>query len=98
MSFGKFLHRVDGVRRAGAAALDLAWVAAGRLDGYWEYGLKPWDIAAGALMVQEAGGMVSAPLPGQDMMRTGDIVAATPKVFPGIIDILREYPVRLAGE
>ena len=98
VSFGKFLHRVDGVRRAGAAALDLAWVAAGRLDGFWEFGLKPWDIAAGLLLVQEAGGMVGPPYPGQDLMRQGDIVAATPKIFPAIIDVLREHPVRFAGE
>ncbi len=93
-SFSSFLHRADGVRRGGSAALDLAYVAAGRLDGYWEFALKPWDIAAGMLLVSEAGGMVSAPYPGQDMMRTGDIVAATPKIFPGIIEILREHPVR----
>ena len=98
VSIGKFLHRVDGVRRAGSAALDLAWVAAGRLDGFWEFGLKPWDIAAGMLLVQEAGGMVSPPYPGQDLMRQGDIVAATPKIFPAMIDVLRENPVRFAGE
>lgn len=53
-----FLERCQGIRRAGAAALDLAWVAGGRLDGFWEEGLKPWDVAAGALLVQEAGGRV----------------------------------------
>lgn len=53
-----FLERCQGIRRAGAAALDLAWVAGGRLDGFWELGLKPWDVAAGALLVQEAGGRV----------------------------------------
>ena len=79
-SLSAFLHRTDGVRRAGAASLDLAYVAAGRLDGYWEFGLKPWDIAAGALMVQEAGGMVGAIDPQQDVMVTGDILAATPRI------------------
>ncbi|MDH4381097.1 MAG: inositol monophosphatase family protein [Gammaproteobacteria bacterium] len=93
-SFTTFMRRADGVRRAGAAALDLAYVAAGRLDGYWEFALKPWDIAAGMLLVLEAGGMVSAPYPEQDMMRTGNIVAATPKIFPGMLEILREHPVR----
>ncbi len=93
-SFSAFLHRADGVRRAGAAALDLAYVAAGRLDGYWEFGLKPWDIAAGMLLVEESGGMVAAPYVGQDIMRTGDIVAATPRVFPTMLEILREHPVR----
>lgn len=96
-SFGRFLHRADGVRRAGAAALDLAHVAAGRLDGFWEFGLQAWDIAAGALLVQEAGGMVGTPYPGQDLFKHGDIVAATPKVFPEIIEVLREFPVRKVG-
>jgi len=93
-SFGRFLHRCDGVRRAGSAALDLAYVAAGRLDGFWEFGLQPWDIAAGALIVQEAGGIVGTPYPGQNLMRDGDIVAATPKVFPEILAVLQEFPVR----
>ncbi|HWK46104.1 MAG TPA: inositol monophosphatase family protein [Stellaceae bacterium] len=66
----------SGVRRFGAAALDLAYVAAGRFDGYWEYGLQPWDIAAGILLVREAGGYVSEPLGGHDMMRTGNVLAA----------------------
>src|SRR6202030_454052 len=62
-----------GVRRAGAAALDLAYVAAGRLDGFWEFGLQPWDIAAGLLLVREAGGYVSDLSGGQTMMTSGDI-------------------------
>ncbi len=96
-SFARFMHRADGVRRAGAAALDLAHVAAGRLDGFWEFGLHAWDIAAGALLVQEAGGMVGTPYPGQDLLKHGDIVAATPKVFTEIIEVLREFPVRKVG-
>jgi len=66
----------SGVRRFGSAALDLAYVAAGRFDGYWEYGLQPWDIAAGILLVREAGGYVSEPTGGHDMMRTGNVLAA----------------------
>lgn len=58
--FIRFQKAARGVRRAGAAALDLAWLAAGRLDGFWEVKLKPWDVAAGTLLVQEAGGMVTA--------------------------------------
>jgi len=54
-----FMERCQGIRRAGAAALDLAWLADGRLDGFWEFGLQPWDIAAGALLIQEAGGVVT---------------------------------------
>jgi myo-inositol-1(or 4)-monophosphatase len=70
-----------GIRRAGAAALDLAYVACGRLDGFWEFGLKEWDIAAGALLILEAGGMVSD-LDGTDnYLQTGNVLAATPAVF-----------------
>ena len=58
-AFGVFLRRCQGIRRAGAAALDLAYVACGRLDGYWEMRLKPWDVSAGALIVREAGGSVT---------------------------------------
>ena len=77
-----------GVRRAGAAALDLAYVAAGRLDAFWEMGLSPWDMAAGALLIQEAGGLVGDHSGDQDYMRSGDIAAATPKVFPQLLQAL----------
>lgn len=70
-----------GIRRPGSAALDLAYVAAGRYDGFWEFGLNKWDIAAGVLMVQEAGGLISDMFAGESHMESGDIVAATPKVF-----------------
>jgi myo-inositol-1(or 4)-monophosphatase len=66
----------SGVRRCGAAALDLAYVAAGRYDGYWEFGLRPWDIAAGMLMVREAGGFVSDLSGGQSVFESGDVLAA----------------------
>ncbi len=93
-SLAVFLQRVDGVRRAGAASLDLAYVAAGRLDGFWEFGLKPWDIAAGALLVLEAGGLIGTPVAGADPWTHGDIVAATPKVYEPIMQVLRELPDR----
>ena len=67
-----------GIRRFGSAALDLAYVAAGRFDGFWETGLKPWDIAAGIILVREAGGIVSELTGREDMMKTGSIVAANP--------------------
>ena len=70
-----------GFRRAGAASLDLAYVACGRLDGFWELGLKPWDIAAGALLAKEAGGMISDICGDENYMKTGNIVAATPEIF-----------------
>jgi myo-inositol-1(or 4)-monophosphatase len=75
------MPQVAGIRRFGAAALDLAWVAAGRYDGYWELGLKRWDLAAGMLLVREAGGFVSDPN-GQDPRETGDLIAANPHLHP----------------
>ena len=78
-----------GVRRAGAAALDLAYVAAGRMDAFWEMGLAPWDMAAGALMVLEAGGLVGD-LEGEDgFLERGDICAAAPKVFPQLLAAMK---------
>jgi len=69
------------LRRSGSAALDLAYVAAGRLDGFWEWGLHPWDIAAGILLVREAGGIVAGRAGADDALDTGDVVAANPKVL-----------------
>lgn len=69
------------IRRAGAATLDLAYVACGRLDGFWEMGLHIWDIAAGILLVKEAGGMVCDPFGGEDYLKTGNIVAANPAIM-----------------
>lgn len=78
-----------GIRRAGSAALDLAYVAAGRLDGYWEFNLKPWDIAAGVVMVQEAGGIVR-PLEGStDVLKDGHILATTLKLGDELTQLLR---------
>jgi myo-inositol-1(or 4)-monophosphatase len=73
--------KTAGIRRPGSAALDLAYVAAGRYDGFWEFGLNQWDIAAGVLMVQEAGGLISDMMGGDTHMECCDIVAASPKVF-----------------
>jgi myo-inositol-1(or 4)-monophosphatase len=78
-----------GVRRAGAAALDLAYVAAGRLDAFWELGLSPWDMAAGALMIQEAGGLVGDLAGDAGWLENGDIAAATPKVFAQLLAALK---------
>jgi myo-inositol-1(or 4)-monophosphatase len=71
------MPQVAGIRRFGAAALDLAWVAHGRFDGYWELGIKPWDIAAGLLLVREAGGYATDVRDG-DSLETGNIVAGNP--------------------
>ncbi len=78
-----------GVRRPGAAALDLAWVAAGRMDGFWELGLSPWDMAAGALLVREAGGLVGD-LDGEDRyLENGRIVASNGKLFGAMLKTLK---------
>lgn len=91
--FLKELHQVSqkvaGVRRFGSAALDLAWVAAGRYDGYWERDLKPWDIAAGSLLVTEAGGKVTDADGEQDILASGSICAANLDIHPLILDRLR---------
>ena len=79
--FSEFSQKAGGIRRPGAAALDLAYVAAGRLDGFWEFGLKEWDMAAGALLIREAGGLISDPEGGQDFLDTGDVVTANPRIF-----------------
>jgi myo-inositol-1(or 4)-monophosphatase len=90
--FLKELHqvsqRVAGVRRFGSAALDLAWVAAGRFDGYWERDLKPWDIAAGTLLVTEAGGKVTSADGGDDMLAKGSICAGNLDIHPLLVDRL----------
>jgi myo-inositol-1(or 4)-monophosphatase len=80
----------SGVRRIGAAALDLAYVAAGRFDGFWEFGLSPWDIAAGLLLVREAGGYVSDLSGGQAMMRSGDVLAANDHLHLPLAALIRE--------
>jgi len=79
----------SGVRRAGAAALDLAYVACGRLDAFWELGLSPWDMAAGALLIQEAGGLVGDLQGEGDFLEKGEVCAATPKIFPTLLQALK---------
>lgn len=88
-TFEALLTRSRGVRRTGAASLDLASVAAGRLDGFWEIGLQPWDMAAGALLVREAGGFVSDFSGGDDFLSTGNIVAGTPAVWERILETIQ---------
>jgi myo-inositol-1(or 4)-monophosphatase len=83
------MKNTAGIRRAGAAALDLAYVACGRLDAFWEMGLSPWDMAAGALLVQEAGGLVGDLGGEQGWLASGDICAATPKLFASILQALK---------
>ncbi len=90
-TFKALYSHVSDVRRAGSAALDLAYVAAGRLDGFWEIGLKPWDMAAGVLLIQEAGGLVTDFSGGQDYLQTGNIVAGNPKVLNGILQAIQPH-------
>lgn len=80
-----------GVRRAGSAALDLAFTACGRYDGFWEIGLSRWDVAAGALLVREAGGEVTDVAGGQEFLLSGDIVAAGAKLHAAMLEITRRY-------
>ena len=84
------MQQTAGLRRPGSAALDLAWLAAGRIDGFWEFNLKAWDIAAGALIVREAGGIVSDFENKEGYLNSGDIIAAAPKVFPEMLKIIQE--------
>ena len=83
------LGRCSGVRRSGSAAMDLAHVAAGRLDGYWEMGLARWDVAAGALLVREAGGLVADIDGGQGFLDSGNIIAAGPNLFNTFFNLIR---------
>jgi myo-inositol-1(or 4)-monophosphatase len=80
----------SGVRHMGSAALDLAYVAAGRFDGFWQFGLSPWDIAAGILLVREAGGYVSDLAGGHDMMTSGDVVAANDHLHLPLAALIKE--------
>jgi myo-inositol-1(or 4)-monophosphatase len=80
-----------GVRRPGSAALDLCYVAAGRVDGFWELGLKKWDIAAGALIIREAGGRISDFAGTDAYLESGSVVAGTPKVYAALSRLLAPY-------
>ncbi len=85
----KFIDKVGDLRRAGAASLDLAYVAAGRLDGFWESGLQSWDLAAGALLVREAGGLVTDYDGNEAYLERGEIVAASPKIIAEMLRLLK---------
>lgn len=91
------MQEAAGVRRPGSAALDLAYVAAGRLDGFFEIGLSPWDTAAGTLLITEAGGRVGT-LTGAEYRQEGHVVAGTPKVYAALLEAFRPHvPPELAG-
>ena len=84
----KMMEETSGLRRMGSAALDLCWVANGRYDGYWERGIKIWDIAAGALIALEAGALVSDYSGENEFLTKCEIVAATPRIFPSMLNII----------
>ena len=86
--FNAFVAKCPGVRRTDAAALDLAYVAAGRLDGFWVTSLKPWDVAAGALLIKEAGGRVGDFAGGVDFLRASEVIGAAPGVFNALRESL----------
>ncbi|MFN3752252.1 MAG: inositol monophosphatase family protein [Thiobacillus sp.] len=89
--FRDMMKATSGLRRPGSAALDLAWVACGRYDGFWEMRLNPWDIAAGSLIAQEAGALVGNFLGDEGFLDSGNIVAGNPKVFAQMLQILAPH-------
>jgi myo-inositol-1(or 4)-monophosphatase len=84
------MQQTAGIRRPGAAALDLAYVAAGRIDGFWEIGLNPWDTAAGTLLITEAGGRIGT-LGGGEYRQGGNVIAGTPKVYEAMVQCLGPF-------
>ena len=89
--FRDLTQKTAGLRRAGSAALDLAYVAAGRLDGFWEFGLSPWDMAAGSLLIIEAGGLVGDLEGNGGHLESGNIVAGNPKIFSQLVQALAPH-------
>jgi myo-inositol-1(or 4)-monophosphatase len=87
--FAAFLHTARAVRRLGSAAIDMAYVAAGRLDGFWEVKLNPWDISAGALMVEEAGGRVSGLTDDPFDSRKGEVIASNGRLHGAMVEVIR---------
>jgi myo-inositol-1(or 4)-monophosphatase len=88
---GEIIPKCAGVRRPGAAALDLAYVAAGFADGFFESGLQPWDVAAGSLLIQEAGGLVGNFTGEANFLETGECIAGAPKIYAQLATILGKY-------
>ncbi len=96
-TFKSLIGQTAGIRRAGAATLDLAYVACGRLDGFWEFGLKPWDMAAGCLIIKEAGGLASDLSGGHDFLTTGNLIAGNPKMLKALLQVIQPLlPVDLS--
>ena len=94
---GKVVKSTSGVRRPGAAALDLCYVAAGRLDAFWETGLAPWDLAAGSLIIREAGGIISGLDGSENYLETGHVLCGTPKIYSGLAKLCANEMARRIG-
>jgi myo-inositol-1(or 4)-monophosphatase len=94
--FGAFVGQARAVRRLGSAAIDLCWVAAGRMDGFWEADLKPWDVAGGALVVAEAGGRVTGTDGGAFRSRGGHVLASNGRIHDAMLDVIRSFKRRPA--
>src|SRR5512144_2271349 len=92
------IQHTAGIRRPGAAALDLAYVAAGFYDGFWEVGLNAWDVAAGSLLVQEAGGLIGDLAGEGDFLHGGQVIAANPKVFAQMVNALSPYRAEMIAK
>ena len=92
------IEQTAGLRRPGAAALDLAYVAAGFYDGFWEVGLNPWDVAAGSLLIQEAGGLIGDLAGDGDFLHGGQVIAATPKIFAQMVTALAPFRAELVRD
>jgi myo-inositol-1(or 4)-monophosphatase len=89
--FKDLMQKTAGLRRPGSAALDLAWLATGRYDGFFEIGLKPWDMAAGCLLITEAGGLVSDLYGSDTFMTTGLICAGNPNIHPLLLEVMKPH-------
>ena len=89
--FKEMLQNTAGHRRSGSAALDLAYVASGCLDGFWEFNLQPWDVAAGYILVKEAGGLVTDFNNTSDFWKNGNIVAGNPKILPELLKVIQKH-------
>lgn len=89
--FRDLMLKTSGMRRCGSAALDLAYVAAGRLEGFWEFGLKPWDIAAGTLLVLEAGGLVTDMQGNNEFLDKGDVIAGNLKIHKQLLEVIKPH-------
>ena len=89
--FKDIMPKVAGIRRPGSAALDLAYVAAGRYDGFWEFGLSPWDMAAGCLLITEAGGLVGDMEGNDTHMHNGNVLAGNPRIFGQLLQIIAPH-------